>query len=242
MSRTGIEYCTRRWNPITGCRNKELGICKIADDCWARSMAKRLHGRAGYPDDDPFKPTLHEDKLNEPYSWKERSVVCLCFMGDMWGNFIPDEWIEKVLQVIRNNDRHVFLALTKNPKRYKEFEIPPNLWCGTTVNFRDEFERVEKLFDVVACRWVSFEPMLEPMHDLLYNLCLKQKILDWIVIGAKTKGGRTVFSPPSDWISSVVAVARKYGIPVFIKDNVTTYPLIQETPKWWGCKHGQNRI
>jgi len=49
MRTTKIEWCHSTWNPITGCQN-----------CYAERIAKRLRGRCGYPEDDPFKVTLED--------------------------------------------------------------------------------------------------------------------------------------------------------------------------------------
>ena len=64
-SKSSIEWTESTWNPITGCSKISLG-CK---NCYAERMAKRLKGRYGYPQDDPFKVTLHPNRLEEPAKW-----------------------------------------------------------------------------------------------------------------------------------------------------------------------------
>ena len=62
---TKIEWCEETWNPITGC----TPISEGCQNCYAKRMAKRLAGRCGYPAEDPFRITLHPDKLDQPLQW-----------------------------------------------------------------------------------------------------------------------------------------------------------------------------
>ena len=49
--------------------------------CWAEKMAVRLAGRFGYDKKNPFKPTFHPEKLEEPLKWKTPRRIPCCFMG-----------------------------------------------------------------------------------------------------------------------------------------------------------------
>ena len=59
-----IEWTEMTWNPVTGCVKISQG-CK---HCYAERMAKRLKamGSSRYPDG--FKPTLHDDLIDQPLS------------------------------------------------------------------------------------------------------------------------------------------------------------------------------
>ena len=65
--------------------------------------------------------------------WRFRNVFT-CSMSDLFGRWIPSEWIEAVQSMARDNPQWTFLFLTKFPKRIAEFDIPPNAWLGTTVD------------------------------------------------------------------------------------------------------------
>lgn len=111
------------WNPVTGC----LHFCKY---CWARSLVqKRLSRLPKYRKG--FKPVFHPQELN--HRFKSDITVFVVSMGDLFGSWVPREWIEKVLNVIRKNPQTTFLLLTKNPARYREFDIPDNCLLGTTI-------------------------------------------------------------------------------------------------------------
>jgi protein gp37 len=146
----GIPYCDYTWNPITGC----LHGCPY---CYARRIAHRWHGG--------FKPAFHPERLGEPRKVKKPAWIFVGDMGDMFGNWVPREQIEAVFQIIRETPWHVYLLLTKNPKRYQEFNIPDNCLIGTTCENQGAANlRVTELLKARA-KWyfVSHEPALGPI-------------------------------------------------------------------------------
>ncbi len=121
-----IEWTDETWNPVTGCTPISPGC----DHCYAERMAKRLAGRYGYPKDEPFKVTCHEDKMNEPFGWKKPKRVFVCSMGDL---FHPDVEPWQQYRIFKNaydlRNRHTFIFLTKRPIRMLRFitgSFPPN--------------------------------------------------------------------------------------------------------------------
>jgi len=105
------------WNPVTGC----LFLCEY---CWARRMARRFGM--------DFSPRLHPERLRRRFG--PGTVVFVCDFGDLFGPWIPREWIEAVLSVVRGHPRTLFLLLTKNPGRYHEFApLPSNALAGATI-------------------------------------------------------------------------------------------------------------
>jgi len=113
----------KTWNPVTGC----LHFCRY---CWARSLVqKRLSRLEKYKNG--FKPTFHSRELDKHF--KAGITVFVVSMGDLFGSWVPREWIERVLDTIRKNPQTTFLLLTKNPARYNEFDIPPNALIGATI-------------------------------------------------------------------------------------------------------------
>ena len=74
MAKTKIEWTEYSWNVTTGCTPVSEG-CR---NCYAARFAKRLAGRFGYPADEPFRVTLHPERLNEPLRWKKPQRVFVC--------------------------------------------------------------------------------------------------------------------------------------------------------------------
>jgi protein gp37 len=71
----------------------------------------------------------------------------------------------------------------------------------------------------VAVRWLSLEPLLEPLtfSDL--------GVFDWVVIGSQTAtnqpdGYSPAFAPPIEWIIAIIAQARAAGCAVYLKPNL----------------------
>ena len=161
------------WNPVTGCTKISAGCTH----CYAERMSKRLAGRFGYPADDPFRVTLHPDKLGVPLKWPKPRTVFVCSMSDLFHEDVPDEYICDVLYTIWQVPQHTFMVLTKRPQRMLEwFNRPaaadshwhkpmPNLWLGVTCeNQARADERIPLLLQCpAAVRFVSYEPALGPI-------------------------------------------------------------------------------
>lgn len=116
---TKIEWTDTVWNVVTGCTKIASG-CK---HCYAARMANRLRGRCGYPADDPFRVTLHPDRLEQPLRWRKPRTVFVNSMGDLFHEDVPDGFIFWVWYTIaRTVGRgHVFQILTKRPNRMREW-------------------------------------------------------------------------------------------------------------------------
>jgi protein gp37 len=125
-----FDVITKTWNPVIGC----LHNCTY---CWARNLAEtRLNHMEKYKDG--FKPKLVEYELKKKF--KDKFVFAVD-MGDLFGEWVPEEWIIRVIEAIRNSPRSYFLFLTKNPRRYYEFLdfYPKNLVLGATIETNREY-------------------------------------------------------------------------------------------------------
>ena len=148
-------------------------------------------------------------------------------MGDMFGRWVPQEWIETVLRVIRDAPQWNFLCLTKFPKRIAEFEIPPNAWIGTTVDLQARVAAAEAGFEGVEAgvKWLSCEPLLEPLRFKHLDR------FDWIVIGGASASTETPeWRPPFEWVADLVRQARDAGVKVYFKTNLGIEHRILELP------------
>ena len=63
------------------------------------------------------------------------NVIFVGSCNDIFGNWIPREWILKVLNHCKKYPDNTYLFQTKNPSRFFEFEnlFPPNTIYGTTL-------------------------------------------------------------------------------------------------------------
>jgi len=184
MGNTSIEWTKMTWNPVTGCTPVSAG-CR---NCYARRMAQRLRGRYGYPADDPFRVTLHPDRLTEPSHWKKPQMIFVGSMTDLLHPDVPFAFLADVFQRMAECPQHVFQLLTKRPERLKQFyhdltwAFPAplaNVWLGVTVeNQETADERIPLLLECPgAVRFVSCEPLLGPVRfDLLLEYTTRDDV------------------------------------------------------------------
>jgi len=165
---------THSWNPITGCLHR----CVY---CWARDYAKRLATMGVKPYKTHFfKPTLAEWRLKQDFP--KGSFIFVSDMGDMWGDWVPREWIEKVLNVVRSKFKSKFFFLTKNPKRYLEFEgkFSDNVVLGVTLETNRDYKLSrappprERYEAMVRLNWKNKAIVIEPILDF------DKEFIDWI--------------------------------------------------------------
>jgi protein gp37 len=170
MSTSKIEWTEKTWSPITGCTKISPGCAH----CYAERMAKRLAGRYGYPADEPFRVTLHPERLQEPAHWRKPRIVFPCSMSDMFHPDVPDEFINKMLTMMTHPmmgaSHHTYLILTKRPERIlsghaERFAEWKNIWLGVTAENQEMADkRIPILLQIpAAVRFVSVEPMLGPV-------------------------------------------------------------------------------
>lgn len=249
MEKTKIDWCNSTWNPVTGCYHD----CKY---CYAKSIAHRFSGgrensidnqtmiialenkicedKNGKVEAYPygFMPTFHKYRLNEYQNKKGRNIF-VCSMADLFGEWVPEEWIKDVFEACKIAPQHNYLFLTKNPGRYIELEnnkkLPwaNNFWFGTSVTSQmDKFTWfTEKKF-----HWfLSIEPILEDLGEIPVDLPKPE----WVIVGAETGNRKNKVIPKKEWIERLVKECRKYNIPIFMKsslENIWKETLIQEFP------------
>ena len=235
--KTKIDWCDASWNPVTGCKHG----CEY---CYARGIARRygckINGDMGnalavleepyrraidgkinpYPYE--FLPTFHKYRLDIPKRWTKPRNIFVCSMADLFGEWVPDEWIKDVFDVCAAAPQHRYLFLTKNPQRYidlmKKRIIPNwintrNMWFGSTATFK----KSEVYGDAPERNtFMSIEPIMEPFHNLGGHSC----IVDWIIVGAETGNRKGKVIPKKDWIMELSEGCARTHTPIFMKESM----------------------
>ena len=166
--KTDIEWTEATWNPVTGCTK----ISKGCRNCYAERMAKRLAGRYGYDKEDPFKVTLHPNRIAQPIGWRKKNTIFVCSMGDLFHEDVPDDYIVQVFDVMRACAHHIFQVLTKRSERLSQIDHiigdwPENVWAGVTIESSEYKSRIDHLRKVPAkVRYLSCEPLLDNLGPL----------------------------------------------------------------------------
>ncbi len=191
-----------------------------------------------------FDPTFHRYKLDQPQKWSEPRTIFVCSMADLFGKWVPDEWIEAVINACLAAPQHRYLFLTKNPVRYMHLisngiipENQPNFWFGSTATIPE----MEFFWCDEVNTFVSIEPILAPFEDLTDEGVDPASKTNWIIVGAETGNRKNKVVPQKSWIDEIVSAAKKAGTPVFMKESLREImgdDFKQEFP--WevnGCEH-----
>lgn len=213
MKKTKIEWCDSTWNPITGCLNgceycyaarqvqrfqpkasewpEEGAVYAAAHDarCFIEQRPTVLRDADGkylrstpYPKG--FAPTMHSYKLDYLKTTKAPRRIFIGSMADMFGDWIPDEWLTDIFRACHETPQHVYMFLTKNPARYFALAqnglLPEgdNYWYGTTTVTPETpffFSKWHKTF-------ISIEPLMEPFPYEFRGT----KAPEWVIVGAMT--------------------------------------------------------
>ena len=244
MKKSPIEWCDFTWNPVTGCR-KNCPFCKGMDILLHFKGDNRLYLSSELIKKDrdkelfilakPFPgigtnvvpyptgglPTFHLYRLPMvAEKWKPANIY-VCYNGDLFGDWVPTEWIQQVFEACLKAPWHNYMFLTMNPKRYaKLLEAnlliqADNFWYGT---------RLTEKADVFTADGYHSFVCIEPMG--LFAERMEIPAVEWILLGGYGRLKRR-------WIESVME--RRGDIPVFMINSnlfkeVWAAPLIQEYP------------
>jgi protein gp37 len=257
----GISWAEWSWNPVTGC----LRGCPY---CYARDISTNPAMAQVYPVG--FTPLFHHERLacpkntsmpktDDPAAWR----VFVCSMSDLYGQWVPSDWIEQVHQACAESPQWQYIHLTKNPARYNKLPPPPGSWVGASVDEQKMVriaENAARNLEGAAVKWLSIEPMRE---ELRFN---DLSMFDWVVIGAQTEtwqpnanGSRSIypsFAPPFEWVMRIVAQAREAGCRIHMKPNllgalgpknpgmqlINEFPEAKKSPQWRCLRRIEKRL
>ena len=269
--KTKIDWTDATWNPVTGCLHgcdycyarriaKRFGSnqmpiftdypvlnepvrCTYTYD-YMRAAGINAGKIQPYPFD--FTPTFHRYKLDEPKHWKKPRNIFVCSMADLFGEWVPDEWIETVINACLAAPQHRYLFLTKNPGRYCHLEragIMPkgdNFWFGATFD-HSNWPGHDGPHEIPG-RPTTFALHGKMVHDagdfyypaypeknrfvsfepLLYDIGahIGSTGAQWHIIGAETGNRKGKVATQREWVEHIVEYSDKNHIPVFMKESL----------------------
>ena len=221
MNKSGIEWCDHTWNPITGCRHgcsycyadkMSLRFCGNMKRNMVQTDQYRMEGdlfvldepfmnEDGKPVIYPFgfEPTLHIYRYGTLDKLKQGQNIFVGAMADIFGEWVPDSWIDDILGICEKHPQHNYLFLTKNPERYTQYGVPygkENMWYGTTITCDTDADRFNYL-PAFCNTFVSIEPLMSDIATE-HNVMFRQ--VNWIIIGAETGHRKEKVIPEFEWI------------------------------------------
>ena len=206
-----IEWTEQTWNPTTGCTKISPG-CK---NCYAEVMAGRLRamGAPGY--ENGFELSLLPERLKQPLVRKKPTTYFVNSMSDLFHEGVPDEFLDRVFDVIRKTPQHTYQILTKRAERLPQYfgtrNCPQNVWLGVSVEDRQYgVPRIAYLRRVNAqIRFLSVEPLLEDVGKL------DLRGIHWVIVGGES--GHHARPMREEWVAAVKAQADAAGSAFFFK-------------------------
>ena len=201
-------------------------------------------------------PTLFPGRVAVAASWSDLTgtlrpekpwmnglprMIFISDMGDALSKTVPFDYLHReIIQNVssKNGSRHLWLWLTKRPRRMAEFSRwllqqgetwPDNLVAMTSVTSSKTVGRVNELLKV-ECRWrgLSVEPLSTPVT-------LPLKGIDWCIVG----GASGFYAQPFDiaWAADIVGQCRTAGTAPFVK-QLGSNPVHNSTPVPLNDGHG----
>jgi protein gp37 len=265
---TEISWTDATWNPIRArLRDHERltqlgGTAIVSAGTWGyhcerispgcqHCYAERMNGRMlpswgtgldyTRPNRDKVEVYLDETELVRPLRWKKPRMIFPCSMTDLFGEWVPDEMIDRVFAVMALASHHVFQVLTKRAERLHSWAIGWGLQgrqSGVLESIRAKTFGIGHPSDVtypLPNVWlgVSVEDRqrkdridhlrrtpaavrwlsLEPLIEGLGTIDFTG--ISWCVIGGESGPG----ARPCDlaWIRSLIAQCRAAGVAPYCK-------------------------
>jgi protein gp37 len=197
----------------------------------------------------PWEVRHRWEHLEDPLYWVKPQVIAVSYMGDLFHEDVHLSFIEKVWMNMEAARQHTFLVLTKRPagmldvvrampRRQWWDDWPlPNVWLGVSIESQEAAdERIPLLLETPAAhRWVSAEPLLEPVD--MSRFLTDQRIYaddpwhyppaerpgpNWVVIGGESGPHHRPCDPA--WIADIVDQCDAAGVPVYVKQASHRYP------------------
>jgi protein gp37 len=230
---TSIEWTDATWNPIQGANGHRWYCERISpgcDHCYAANMNYRFTGHTYPAVGDGLTPApIRWDAhiAAQPASWRRPRRVFVCSMTDLFGEWVPDEFIQRAWETMAACPRHQFQVLTKRPQRLAawwrerwapwceqtgrpEWAVLPNVWLGATVEHERFAWRARTLTTVPAVvHFLSTEPLLGPLPSL------DLADIEWVIAGGESGPHHRPLD--LDWVRDLRDRCQAAGTAFFFK-------------------------
>jgi protein gp37 len=261
--RSAIEWTDATWTPIRarfleiqndGSGKERIGWhCTHASEgcrfCYAEKINHRLGTGRAYAPDELYREDrkgyrngevhvfLNETMLLHPVKWRRPRRIFVCSMTDLFADFVSDDWIARIVEIMTATPRHAFQVLTKRPDRMLQslasITPMPHVWIGTSVEDQkradERREPLRALAEAGWNTWVSYEPALGPVDWSGWEF------IRWMVSGGESGPNARPSHP--DWHRAARDFCQAHDIPYFFKQHGSWLSILDrdnDDPDWRG--------
>ncbi|MEZ5655120.1 MAG: DUF5131 family protein [Sphingobium sp.] len=218
-----IEWTDITWNPVAGCTIASSGCT----NCYAMRMAARLQamGHSKYAGTTrksgsryvwTGRVNIDNSSLSAPLEWRKPKRIFVNSMSDLFHPDVPDEFIQRVWEVMLACPQHHFQILTKRPDRMADMSVSgilqssTNVWVGTSVESAEVADRIDQLKRVKGSTlFVSFEPLIGEVSEI--NL----RGIHWAIVGGES--GPRARPMEEKWVQQLFDICRRDDVAFFFK-------------------------
>lgn len=232
-------------------------VSPACDFCYAPKSAIRqahLPGRDGVVTLDaegrPIwtgKVVLFPERLDQPRRMRKPRMIFINALLDVFGAGVDRGFLHRMWQMMRDTPQHIYVILSKQPKRMRDmtqimrarYGTLPNVWLGVSVENQHYAEvRVPFLLETpAAVRVISAEPLLGPIDLTRLNTrgavinALGGDVLttdgevyaaapgcvDWVIVGGETARRDDARAMHPDWTRGLRDQTVRSGRAFFFK-------------------------
>lgn len=216
-------FITHTWNPIKGKCFHDCIYCYMKK--WKGKKKSEIYASGKPPrlDEKEFKADLGSG-----------NYIFVVSGTDMWGDWIPENRISRILAYNRLFPENTYLYQTKNTGRfhYYQSQFPEKTILCTTVETNCFYEKImgntilpyERLQALMFLKenhnyktMITIEPILK-FHDYFIEL-IKMCNPDFINIGADSQG-HNLPEPAPEKVKELIIALREAGYKVHLKSNL----------------------
>ena len=125
-------------------------------------------------------------------------------MSDLFHKAVPQNFIDKIFDVMEQADWHVFQILTKRSsklqsyvnRRYSKGGAPAHIWMGVSIEDGNRLSRLQHLRSTYApIKFLSLEPLIGRIGRL------DLRGISWVIVGGESGSGHRPVDP--EWVREI---------------------------------------
>lgn len=126
----------KQWNVIIGCEYQ----CSYCIRSFQRQMKRQKHNCIKCYN---YEPHFHPERLKQPLPRTYGDeFIWACSSGDI--TFAKKEWMEKILERVKELSNRTFFFQTKDPRCFYEYDFPDNVILGITLESNRWYPSISK--------------------------------------------------------------------------------------------------